>query len=181
MEVYSANHNVRKVKPFALIIARNIEHARELKALIDSDDFEDGRYKGKVIEVDSQASGAEKMKRLKIAAGRKYDEPTEVVIHVDMLKEGWDVNNLYTIIPLKAADSKILVEQSIGRGLRLPFGECTGVDAIDRLNIIAHDKFQAIVKAAEDQQFEFQKYNWKKILRQEKSRLLTMFLFWNSK
>lgn len=87
----------------------------------------------------------------------KYDEPTEIVIHVDMLKEGWDVNNLYTIIPLKAADSKILVEQSIGRGLRLPFGECTGVDAIDRLNIIAHDKFQAIVKAAEDQQFEFQK------------------------
>lgn len=158
LEVYSANHNVRKVKPFALIIARNIEHARELKALIDSDDFENGRYKGKVIEVDSQASGAEKDETIeKLLRVEKYDEPTEIVIHVDMLKEGWDVNNLYTIIPLKAADSKILVEQSIGRGLRLPFGECTGVDAIDRLNIIAHDKFQAIVKAAEDQQFEFQK------------------------
>lgn len=109
LEVYSANHNVRKVKPFALIIARNIEHARELKTLIDSDDFEDGRYKGKVIEVDSQASGAEKDETIeKLLRVEKYDEPTEVVIHVDMLKEGWDVNNLYTIIPLKAAVSKRL-------------------------------------------------------------------------
>ena len=28
------------------------------------------------------------------------DEPTEIVIHVNMLKEGWDVTNLYTIVPL---------------------------------------------------------------------------------
>lgn len=76
-----------------------------------------------MIGVDSQASGAEKDETIeKLLRVEKYDEPTEVVIHVDMLKEGWDVNNLYTIIPLKAADSKILMEQSIGRGLRLPFG-----------------------------------------------------------
>jgi type III restriction enzyme len=37
-----------------------------------------------------------------------------------MLKEGWDVTNLYTIVPLRTADSRTLVEQSIGRGLRLP-------------------------------------------------------------
>jgi len=47
------------------------------------------------------------------------DNPTEIVIHVNMLKEGWDVTNLYTIVPLRAANSKTLVEQSIGRGLRL--------------------------------------------------------------
>ncbi len=44
-----------------------------------------------------------------------------------MLKEGWDVTNLYTIVPLRAADSRTLVEQSIGRGLRLPYGKRTGV------------------------------------------------------
>ena len=32
--------------------------------------------------------------------GRTADEPTEIVIHVNMLKEGWDVTNLYTIVPL---------------------------------------------------------------------------------
>ena len=34
------------------------------------------------------------------------------------------------------------IEQSIGRGLRLPYGKRTGVAAVDRLNIVAHDRFQ---------------------------------------
>ena len=76
------------------------------------------------------------------------DEPTEIVIHVNMLKEGWDVTNLYTIVPLRAANAKVLIEQSIGRGLRLPYGRRTGVTAVERLNIVAHDKFQEIIDAA---------------------------------
>jgi type III restriction enzyme len=65
-----------------------------------------------------------------------------------MLKEGWDVTNLYTIVPLRAANARTLIEQSIGRGLRLPYGKRTGVNTVDRLNIIAHDKFQEIVDEA---------------------------------
>lgn len=76
------------------------------------------------------------------------DEPTEIVVHVNMLKEGWDVTNLYTIVPLRAANARILIEQSIGRGLRLPYGKRTGIAAVDRLNIIAHDKFQEIIDEA---------------------------------
>jgi type III restriction enzyme len=78
----------------------------------------------------------------------KPDNPTEIVIHVNMLKEGWDVTNLYTIVPLRAANSQTLVEQSIGRGLRLPYGKRTGVGAVDRLTIVSHDKFQEIVDYA---------------------------------
>jgi len=76
------------------------------------------------------------------------DEPAEIVIHVNMLKEGWDVTNLYTIVPLRAANSRTLVEQSIGRGLRLPYGKRTGVAAVDRLTIVAHDRFQEIIDDA---------------------------------
>ena len=65
-----------------------------------------------------------------------------------MLKEGWDVTNLYTIVPLRAANARTLVEQSIGRGLRLPYGKRTGVAAVDRLTIVAHDKFQEIIDEA---------------------------------
>ena len=43
---------------------------------------------------------------------------------------------------------RILIEQSIGRGLRLPYGKRTGVTAVDRLNIVAHDKFQEIIDEA---------------------------------
>ena len=65
-----------------------------------------------------------------------------------MLKEGWDVTNLYTIIPLRAANSQILTEQTIGRGLRLPYGARTGEEKVDKLTIIAHNRFQSIVDAA---------------------------------
>lgn len=76
--------------------------------------------------------------------------PIEVVIHVNMLKEGWDVTNLYTIVPLRAANSRTLVEQSIGRGLRLPYGKRVGVPAVDRLTIVSHDRFQEIIDHAND-------------------------------
>jgi type III restriction enzyme len=58
------------------------------------------------------------------------------------------VTNLYTIVPLRAANARILIEQSIGRGLRLPYGKRTGVTTVDRLNIVAHDRFQEIIDEA---------------------------------
>ncbi len=65
-----------------------------------------------------------------------------------MLKEGWDVTNLYTIIPLRSAASQTLREQTIGRGLRLPYGKRTGSDKVDKLTIVAHDRFQEILDEA---------------------------------
>ena len=41
-----------------------------------------------------------------------------------------------------------LVEQSIGRGLRLPYGKRTGVAEVDTLSIVSHDRFQDIVDEA---------------------------------
>ena len=77
------------------------------------------------------------------------DNPVEIVIHVDKLKEGWDVNNLYTIVPLRTAASKILREQMVGRGLRLPYGERTGDKEIDSVMLTAHDKFKDILAEAQ--------------------------------
>jgi type III restriction enzyme len=99
--------------------------------------------------VDSSKTGAEEEEMIeRLLKVEHTDEPTEIVIHVNMLKEGWDVTNLYTIVPLRAANARILIEQSIGRGLRLPYGKRTGVTAVDRLNIVAHDKFQEIIAEA---------------------------------
>ena len=145
---YAKQQGVKPVKPFMLVIARDTTHASQLLALMEGQLFE-GRYKGKVIQVDSSRSGAaeEEMVR-RLLAVESFDEPTEIVIHVNMLKEGWDVTNLYTIVPLRAANAKTLVEQTIGRGLRLPYGKRTGVEAVDRLSIVAHDRFQDIVDEA---------------------------------
>ncbi|OGT34888.1 MAG: type III restriction endonuclease subunit R [Gammaproteobacteria bacterium RBG_16_51_14] len=149
LETYARETSNPIVKPFLLVIARDTTHAGQLTALIKSDEFFEGRYKDKVIQVDSSQTGAEEEEMIeRLLKVEHTDEPTEIVIHVNMLKEGWDVTNLYTIVPLRAANAKILIEQSIGRGLRLPYGKRTGVTAVDRLNIVAHDKFQEIINEA---------------------------------
>ena len=157
LQVYSDNKNKPLVKPFMMIIAKDIAHAEAIESKIKSDDCENGNYKDKVIVITSKQNGELKDEVLqRLLAIEHADEPTEIVIHVNMLGEGWDVNNLYTIVPLRTADSKILVEQSIGRGLRLPYGELTGDENIDRLHVVAHDKFTDIIQAARSQSFEYQ-------------------------
>jgi type III restriction enzyme len=149
LETYARESDNPIVKPFLLVIARDTTHASQLLQLIQSDSFFDGRYKDKVIQVDSSRTGAEEDEMVeRLLKVEHTDEPTEIVIHVNMLKEGWDVTNLYTIVPLRAANARTLIEQSIGRGLRLPYGKRTGVIAVDRLNIVAHDKFQEIIEEA---------------------------------
>lgn len=149
LETYARETEQNIVKPFVLVIARDTTHAGELLKLIQSDGFFEGRYKEKVIQVDSSKTGAEEEEMIdRLLKVEHTNEPTEIVIHVNMLKEGWDVTNLYTIVPLRAANARILIEQSIGRGLRLPYGKRTGVSAVDRLTIVAHDKFQEIIDEA---------------------------------
>ena len=149
LEVYSRENGVKRVKPFMLVVAKDTEHANALMATIESKDFFDGAYKGKVITVHSKTKGEEKDEVVEqLLTVEDPANPVEIVVHVNMLKEGWDVTNLYTIVPLRKADSRTLVEQSIGRGLRLPYSKRTGNDAVDRLTIVAHDKFQEIVDEA---------------------------------
>ncbi len=149
LETYARESDNPIVKPFLLVISRDTTHAAQLLQLVESDGFFEGRYKDKAIQVDSSQTGkAEEEMIERLLKVEQADEPTEIVIHVNMLKEGWDVTNLYTIVPLRAANARILIEQSIGRGLRLPFGKRTGVMAVDRLNIVAHDKFQEIIDEA---------------------------------
>ena len=52
-----------------------------------------------------------------------WESPFKVIVSVMMLKEGWDVKNVTTIVGLRpyASDSKILPEQTLGRGLRRMF------------------------------------------------------------
>lgn len=149
LDIYARDNKVRQVKPFVLVVAQNTDHAKKLRELIISPSFFEGYYADKVMEVHSNQSGEEKDEN--IANLISLESPAnkiEIVIHVNMLKEGWDVTNLYTIIPLRTAASVTLREQTIGRGLRLPYGKKTGDDKVDKLTIIAHDRFQEIIDEA---------------------------------
>ena len=150
LEVYAANHGKPVVKPFMLVVCKDTDHAAWVDTFVRSDEFREGAYKNKTIIVHSKQKGAETEANTRLLLGVEDPEnPVEIVIHVNMLKEGWDVNNLYTIVPLRTAASKILREQMVGRGLRLPYGERTGDRDVDAVMLTAHDKFNDILAEAQ--------------------------------
>jgi len=82
-----------------------------------------------------------------------------VIVSVLMLREGFDVNNICVIVPLRSSQAQILLEQTIGRGLRLMWREPEYADSkrenrerinrgeepeslIDILSIVEHPAFQ---------------------------------------
>jgi type III restriction enzyme len=143
---YCVENNVPQVKPIVLISCKDTSHAKDVRENIDSDEFFDGRYRGKVIEIHSGTSGVESDDNVrKLLTIEENTNPIEIVLHVYKLKEGWDVNNLFTLVPLNAAKSEILALQTIGRGLRLPFGQVTGQNELDTLDIVAHDHYRELI------------------------------------
>lgn len=156
LDRYHRTTGAPKVTPFILVVAADTTEAKRLRDFIESDDFFKSRFKGKVAEVHSALRGEESEEATeRLVALEKYGR-TEIVIHVNKLKEGWDVTNLYTIVPLRASASEILTEQTLGRGLRLPFGRrvSKGGDdefaAVDRLTVIAHERFDDIIAKARE-------------------------------
>ncbi|AOW22831.1 restriction endonuclease subunit R [Sphingomonas melonis TY] len=148
LELHAKQTGAPLVHPFMLVVARNTEEAGKLRARIESDAFFRGAYRGRVAEVHSNQTGEESNEAMARLVGLEHDAATDIVIHVNKLKEGWDVTNLYTIVPLRASASDILTEQTLGRGLRLPYGKRTGNEMVDTLTVIAHDRFDAVIAAA---------------------------------
>jgi len=76
-----------------------------------------------------------------------WESPFKVIISVMMLKEGWDVKNVTTIVGLRpyAADSKILPEQTLGRGLRRMFFGRSDVE--EYVSVIGTPMFMEFVES----------------------------------
>jgi type III restriction enzyme len=150
LQTYARQTGKAEVHPFMLVVASDISEAERLKELLEGEQFFNGRYAGRVLTVHSAKSGEESEQTAAQLLKVETSAATDVVIHVNKLKEGWDVTNLFTIVPLRASASEILTEQTLGRGLRLPYGKRTGVEAVDTLTVIAHDRFNDIISRAKD-------------------------------
>ena len=109
LETY-ARENGRRDREAVRAGHRARHDAREAIAAVDPvGQVFRGTLQEKVIQVDSSQTGAEEEEMIeRLLKVEHTDEPTEIVIHVNMLKEGWDVTNLYTIVPLRAANARIL-------------------------------------------------------------------------
>jgi type III restriction enzyme len=130
-----------------LVIAQTIDIAEEVGDLLKQPDFAGGTYADSVLVVHSDA----KHKEEALEALDKVEEaesPVRVIVSVGMLKEGWDVKNVYVICSLRSSVSEILTEQTLGRGLRLPFGKYTDWELLDTLEVIAHERYEQLLKKA---------------------------------
>ena len=89
---------------------------------------------------ENSSKGKEELKILRrlVNTVDNIDSPIKVIVSVLMLKEGWDVKNVTTIVGLRAYASNILPEQTLGRGLRKMYFQ-KGID--EELDVIGTQNF----------------------------------------
>jgi type III restriction enzyme len=153
-------------KPLLFVMTEDATAANEVADYLDSDAFP--LLKGRVLNIHTRLKGRIKtvtrggrtykefvenetaMKPEDLRAlremSRELDSPDSkfrCVVSVMMLREGWDVRNVTTIVPLRpySAKSGILPEQTLGRGLRrmFPLGETPEI-----VTVIEHPAFRKL-------------------------------------
>jgi len=112
---------------------------------------------GEVSESDSKKS-KEELDILREASNKidSWESPYKAIVSVLMLKEGWDVRNVTTIIGLRAYASKsnILPEQTLGRGLRRMY---PGSEATEYVSIVGTDAFMDFVESIQSEGVELER------------------------
>ena len=135
--------------PVLFIMAENTTAADQVADYLDS--FKEFSDKVLIIHTDKKGEVSKKDLDLARKWAREIDEPDNpflAVVSVLMLREGWDVRNVKVIAPLRplSAKSKILPEQTLGRGLRRMFPEQFGF--ADELIVIEHPAFHGLIEEA---------------------------------
>ncbi len=143
---WAAAYGLPRINPVMLVVASNTTEADEIAEIIRSDDFREGQHREGVLVVHSNVKEADEPAALaRLAAVEQPDSPIRVVVSVAMLKEGWDVKNVYALLSTQPSVSVILTEQVLGRGLRLPWGSYQNVEMLDTLEVIAHERYEDLL------------------------------------
>ena len=111
---------------------------------------------GEIKESIANKKDKEELEKLRKAADDidSDNSPYKAVVSVLMLREGWDVKNVTTIVGLRpfGADSKILPEQTIGRGLRKMYG----FDVPEKLVVVGTPAFLDFVESLKSEGVDFE-------------------------
>lgn len=146
-------------KPKMLVVCEDTK----VSPLVSEFLLDQGLQEEDVLTVDSGKKEALGEKEWERVRQRLFDvdrrAQPRVIVSVLMLREGFDVNNICVIVPLRSSQAQILLEQTIGRGLRLMWREPEYADnkrenrerinrgeepgsLIDILSIVEHPAFQ---------------------------------------
>ncbi|MFH1022708.1 MAG: DEAD/DEAH box helicase family protein [Planctomycetota bacterium] len=138
----------RGIRPLTIIVTKDIRACEQVTEeladfLKDWEKISAEQAAKKVLPVTSSAKHQPNVARLKLV-----DSPTskvEWIVSVAMLNEGWDAQNVFQIVPHeeRAFNSKLLIAQVLGRGLRRPEG-WTGEDPV--VTVFNHDAWSSRIK-----------------------------------
>jgi len=114
---------------------------------------------GEISESDSKKS-REELEKLRAQSNKidTWESPYKAIVSVLMLKEGWDVRNVTTIVGLRAYASKsnILPEQTLGRGLRRMYAGA-GADTTEYVSVIGTEPFMDFVESIKSEGVELER------------------------
>lgn len=149
----------RKVKPMTILVTKNIAACKRLTDklidfLAEKEKINKEKASKKVLIVTSANEHKGNIPILRRVDDK--DNPVEWITSVSMLSEGWDVKNVFQIVPHeeRAFNSKLLIAQVLGRGLRIP-DVYKGEQPV--VTVFNHDKWSSSIKHLVDEVLEIEK------------------------
>ncbi len=150
--------NYDKIKPLSILITKDIAKAKTLKDdlvdfLVKQEKLLKDEVEKKVLIVTSHKDHKANLPRLKYVDDKS--DSTQWIISVSMLTEGWDVKNVFQIVPWedRAFNSKLLIAQVLGRGLRIPEAYQSPQPKVIVFN---HDSWSKNIKSLVDEVLEIE-------------------------
>ena len=139
------------IKPITIIVTskQNLadSKANDFKKFLKAQrNLTDSEVDDIVLSVHSGAKAAVDL--LKLSRVNEKGNPVEFIFSVSMLTEGWDVKRVFQIVPddERAFNSKLLIAQVLGRGLRIPDGWNTSKWGIPTVTVFNHEKWSSNVE-----------------------------------
>lgn len=148
----------KNVKPLTILVTNNITNAKRLETrlvefLMLEEGLEEQEVRDKlVMTVTSDKVHSHNVIRLEEVD--MQDSTVEWIVSVSMLTEGWDVKNVFQIVPMeeRAFNSKLLISQVLGRGLRVP----PEYKANAEVTIFNHSSWGSKIKGLVDEVLELE-------------------------
>jgi len=157
--IENKNTRYRLVRPLTILITKDIRACNKLtddlvRFLAEIEGISEEDAARRVLEVTSSPKHKENVRKLKDVD--RPDSTVEWITSVSMLTEGWDVKNVFQIVPHeeRAFNSKLLIAQVLGRGLRIPEAYLGQKPVVTVFN---HDSWSGRIRHLVDEVLEIEK------------------------
>lgn len=160
--------------PLTLVVTSDIKMCNKIatefkKFLMNEYRFSEEDVNEKVLIIHSKPDAA--LDRIRLKNVDLPNSRVEWIFSVSMLTEGWDVKRVFQIVPHeeRAFNSKLLISQVLGRGLRIPNNWDFLNSGVPKVIVFNHSKWANNVKRLVDEVLEIERKITNSILENSKN------------